>query len=310
LRSAGIVGAGRSVRALVPGRELVLRAFPGYQRGPAATPSIRFAIVPDATALADRLRSGTIDWAPRFDVGGAGESGPIADLDGIPGLRITRIPSTAYLSLAFNVRTGRLFADVRLRQALERCIDKPAIVEAATGGAGIPIYGPILPSSWAYQMLPAVTRDVAAARALIESAGWTAGADGIFTLKGRRLAAEIPVRDNRPDRVKFAELVALQARDCGFDLTARPVAFGDLINMLWNYPHVIPGGTEPFDLYLAGWTVTIDPAEALVYFDLVCLVTRRAGCGELEDLDPEIDRLLDEGAASYDQAGGPHLRGR
>ena len=124
-----------------------------------------------------------------------------------------------------------------------------------------------MPGSWADDPdLPKPPRDTAAARKLIEGAGWQLGADGIYAKGGVRLAAEIVVRSSKPDRVKMADLIALQARDCGMDLRSLPKKWEDLNPGFFQYPHDIPGTKTPFDLYLGGWSIVTDPADGLGSF--------------------------------------------
>ncbi|MEI8334602.1 MAG: ABC transporter substrate-binding protein, partial [Chloroflexota bacterium] len=196
-----------------------LEAWPGYHGGPAATRYVDF--VPargDGTDVLD----GSVDIyqvPTHATLGAAFETTASAR-----GVRIATPPGAGYEALQFNVRPGRLFADVELRKALQLCVDLPRDVDAATGGAGTPVYGPLMPGTWAYDpSVPQPARDVAAARALIENAGWTTGADGVYAKDGIRLAAVIPVRGDAADRVKMADLIAAQARDCGMDLRANPV---------------------------------------------------------------------------------------
>ena len=91
-----------------------------------------------------------------------------------PAIQVLDTPVFGYDAIQLNVHPGRLFADRRLRQALELCIDKAATVDAATSGAARPVDSYIPTGSWAYQgEFSAGRRDVDAGRALIESAGWT-----------------------------------------------------------------------------------------------------------------------------------------
>ena len=136
-------------------------------------------------------------------------------------LQFARYADALYYVLAYNVRPGHVFADHAVRAAVELCIDKPATVDAATAGSGDVIYSPIDPISWAFQPdLRHPERNVEAARGLIESAGWTLGADGIYVRDGRRLAADVYVRADEEPRVRFVDLLVDQVRDCGMELTA------------------------------------------------------------------------------------------
>jgi len=214
-----------------------------------------------------------------------------------------RYPDLAYVYLGYGMREGQLFADAHLRQALARCIDKARIVEAATADSGVPIESDILPASWAYQPdLRPQRRDVAAGRALIESAGWTAGADGVYARDGRRLSADILVRADDPQRVRFVQLLALQAADCGMTLTPRPVDYDtQLAPTLSAYPHHLPGSDAPFDLVVAAWATSADPDDSdLFHSRNISSAENPSGLNRGGFSDARVDALLDDALATYD----------
>jgi peptide/nickel transport system substrate-binding protein len=184
------------------------------------------------------------------------------------------------------------------------CIDLPRDVDAATGGNGAPVYGPVAPDTWAYDpALPKPARDTAAARKLIEGAGWQPGSDGVYAKDGVRLAATIPVRKDSPERVKIVDLIASQARDCGMDLRSLPTDFSSGIwPMLNEYPHNTPGTKTPFDLFIVAWTGDADPGS-LSMFTLSNISDAKhpdaANTGGFRD--PALDRLIEAAMSTYDQ---------
>jgi len=275
-----------------------LEAWPGYHGGLAATRYVDF--VPTRADGSD-LVAGTVDFL-QF----AGVDTAYRVTAASRGVRFATLISGGFLGLQINVRPGRLFAEVNVRRALQLCIDLPRDVDASTGGVNAPVYGPVIPGSWADDPgLPKPTRDTVAATQLIEGAGWQLGTDGIYAKDGVRLAASILVRKEMTDRVAMADLIASQARDCGMDLRSRPTTFDpDLVDMLNRYPHVIPGTTTPFELYLGAWNAAIDPDDGLSVF-----VSSAISDAEHPDnvnfggfSDPTFDALVAAGRATYDQA--------
>jgi ABC-type transport system substrate-binding protein len=274
-------------------------AWPGYHGGVPATKFVDFV---RAKGDGSDLEAGTLDILPGADLGAAFRAAAEAN-----GVRVVTLPTPGYFVLTFNVRPGHLFNDVALRRALQLCIDLPRDVDAATGGEGTPIYGPVLPGSWGDDPdLPRPARDTAAARRLIEEAGWTLATDDTYAKEGVRLAAEILVRGSREDRVKMADLIASQARDCGMDLGGRQLA-DDAYDSFFNYPHDIPGTNAPFHLVLSGWSGGPDPDMASIYASsAITDAAHPRGEGASANFggfsDPAFDRLIAAGKATYDQA--------
>jgi ABC-type transport system substrate-binding protein len=286
----------------VPGHELVLTAYPGYRLGPPKIATVRLTFDVNRGPAYQVAKAEAVDWLP-----GIGP-GALAAAQRDPGYRVVTYPAFAFIALQYNVRPGHLFADRRLRQALAMCIDKPRIVQAAEGSLGTTIWSSVLPGSWAYEPnVPQVTRDVPAARALIESAGWKIGADGIFAKGGLRLAAPIVVRADDPFRVHFVDLLVEQARDCGMDMTTEPEQFNDLLTMVDTWPHVDPGTGEPFDLYMGGFGLSFDPQDSIKEFSTAD-ASSASHTGFNNGFDnytgysnPQVDRLIQEADATYDQ---------
>jgi len=272
-----------------------LEAFPGYHGGVAATRYLDFV---RTKADGSDLLDGAVDifqGAPHdiaFQAAAASR-----------GVRFARVLNTgSYFFLAFNVREGRLFSDVNLRKALQLCIDLPRSVDAVTGGDGTPIYGPVMPDSWAYDPdLPKPEQDVGAAKRLIEASGWQLGADGIYARDGARLAAQILVRAERPPRIKMADLIAAQARDCGTDLRTLPLG-EDVYYRALYYPHHIPGTQTPWDLFLYGLGLSSDPAPYWFTSSQIPSAKNPDSSNSSGFSDPLVDRLDAAQASTYDQA--------
>ncbi len=273
-----------------------LEAWPGYHGGAAATRFIDF--VPSSPDGSD-VTKGTVDI---FQIAWLGPG--YAATASSRGVRIATPHLPQIFDLTFNVRPGRMFADRALRRALQLCIDLPRNVDAAAPGDSAVLNSPVLPGTWAADpSLVTPARDTATARRLIEEAGWTFGADGVYAKDGLRLAAEIPVRSNDAERVKMADLIATQARDCGMELRSAPKAWGDLRNSFFEYPHVIPGTDQPFDLYLGSWQLDIDPGDLEFLLSTQITDAQHPGRSNIGGFaDPTFDRLLAAASTTYDQS--------
>ncbi len=292
------IGAGPYRLVSTDATRVHLEAWPGHHGGAAATRYVDF--VPTGFDVAD-LVNGRVDiyQATVLDSNSAKSAAS-------QGLRVATLPSSGYMALNFNVRPGHLFADVNLRKALQLCIDLPRDVEAATGGTGIQVHGPVPPGWWGYDpTLPEPpARDTAAARALIEGAGWHVGADGIYTKDGVPLAAQIVVRGVTGDRAHMADLIGLQARDCGMDIRSYATDLGKVYEMLDHYPHNIPDTKTPFDLYVGNMLTDFDPGYYLAPFfsSNISDATHPDASNFMGFSDPVVDRLAAQAKETYDQA--------
>jgi ABC-type transport system substrate-binding protein len=277
------------------GNRAVFDAFDEYHFGRPAAAGIDVLITHDTEVISQGLESGSIDWAPLND--------PLyLKFKDDPDLRIAEYAAEAYALVGYNLRPGALFADKALRSALELCIDKPATVQAATSGRGDVIYSPIDPISWAFQPdLRHSERDVPAAKGLIESAGWMLAADGVYTRDGKRLSANIVVPTNPAERSAFLDLVAAQVKDCGIEINVIRVDQGTVLNKVLTYPHLLPGTDQPVDGVSIYFAHGFDPDDPSWDSKSITTEANPRGANFMGFSNPEVDRLLAEGIATYDK---------
>ncbi|HET7677126.1 MAG TPA: ABC transporter substrate-binding protein [Candidatus Limnocylindrales bacterium] len=276
----------------VPGESLTLARNEAYFGGRAGTNGVELVIMRDAAAAATALRTGDVDWLPRIRA----DEVPRLETDG--GLRVAAQPAGRFLAIVFNVRAGRPYADAAARRAFARCIDRPRIIDEATGGRGRPVRLPTWPSSWAAQRPPdEPPRDVSAARGLLEAAGWARGADGIYARDGIRLSSRLAVRPTRGDQLAFARAAAEQLAECGIELRVQEseLSSSDLLRQL-EYPN-------DFDTFLHAYGLGADPSLDLgVLHSARVTSEQKPGDANIGGwADPETDRLLDAAAASTDE---------
>jgi ABC-type transport system substrate-binding protein len=289
------VGAGPyRLTEYIPNQRVELEASPTYGAAP-ATKHVVFQIYPDEDAAAKAVATGEADWIELWT------PGAFPQLTAVPSLRTGHAPFTTFYDLSYNVRPGRLFSDVRLRQAVERCVDKPAAVLGATDGQGIPAYASVTPGTWPYdEALPKPARDVAAGKALVEAAGWTVGTDGIYAKSGQRLAATIYVRTDDSRRVKFAQIIGLQTRDCGMDLRPNESDFGGALSQLRTWPNVGPDTDQPFELYAGGEASLFDPLSGRFLSSQITTKANPEGANYGGFSDPRADELMRQIETTYD----------
>ncbi|MCV0404302.1 MAG: hypothetical protein K5924_11470 [Chloroflexi bacterium] len=288
---------------LQPGESLTLTAYADYYGGAPAAETIVMPIITDDIQGANAVQAGQVDWkysltADAYDA-----------LKDDPNIKFAEYPDFGYFGLQYNLREGRLFADLGARKAVQYCIDKAATVDQATNGQGVPIEADIPPASWAYNPdLQPVERDVAAAIGFLEEAGWTVETDadgnatGPATRDGQTFETDVYVRAGRPDRIAFMELLRDQVIDCGIKINVIEGDFATVLLPLLTYPHIPPNATEPYDAYFGGWGTSLDPDPFSLFHSSQCTTEEQP---ELYNYicfqNEEADRLIDEGLVTSDQ---------
>lgn len=297
------VGSGLwTVTDYQPANRIALDAAPG------ASPATRhfvFRFFKDRRQALDAEIAGQVDWVaiPGFQGTFQGTADLVRSARQEPKLQLIHFPvAGAYTSLQYNVQKGQLMADPRIREAVERCIDKPAIVEAATDGVAAPAWSFVPPGSWAAAAdLPQLPRDVAYGRSTIELAGWSIGSDGYYQKGGRRLGIEVLVGAGNAQRERFLELAALQLRDCGFDLTVQPENSGDLFGALASLSQTLPDGHH-FEAAIFSSTGPPDPG-LMCDFDSTQILTSDGsgrGCNAGGYVNASLDRDMVAARNTYD----------
>lgn len=293
----------------------VLAAYEDYWQGAPATATIEMPIFTDVATAANALAAGELDWVndltpdarAALDSAVADESVQLAEYNdfGNYDLMYNMHEST---TLADGTEWQGFYYDVNLRKAVQYCIDKPGLVEIATDGNGVPIESDIPPASWAFNPdIQAVERDVDAAKEFIETAEvhtWTMGDDGFYVNEnGERLSSVVAVRAGQQDRIDFMNLLAEQVADCGIEIIVEPADFQTVLIPSLNYPHIMTGDTEPWSAYFGGWGVGVDPDPYALFHSSQCTSEEQPDTYNYVCLqDEEIDRLIEDGLATSDQA--------
>ncbi len=288
---------------LQPGESLTLVAFADYYGGAPATETIVMPIITDDIQGANAVQAGQVDWKYSLT------ADAYEALKDDPNIQFAEYPDFGYFGLQYNLRPGRLFADLGARQAVQYCIDKAATVDQATNGQGVPIEADIPPASWAYNPdLQPVDRDVAAAIGFLEDAGWTVETDadgnatGPATRDGTTFDTDVYVRAGRPDRIAFMELLRDQVIDCGIKINVIEGDFATVLLPLLTFPHIPPNATEPYDAYFGGWGTSLDPDPFSLFHSSQCTTEEQP---ELYNYicfqNEEADRLIDAGLVTSDQ---------
>lgn len=161
------VGSGPySVAEWVRDDRMVFRANDDYWRGAPAIKEVILRPIPAENSRVAALLSGEVDVMPALP------PSALRQLEGNADLEIQTIASNRIVYLASNVRHP-LLADVKLRQAIDKAINREAVVSRLLRGSGQAEGQLVAPSVFGYD--PAfgpVAQDLDAARALLAESGY------------------------------------------------------------------------------------------------------------------------------------------
>jgi peptide/nickel transport system substrate-binding protein len=195
-----------------------------------------------------------------------------------------------YVYLGFNL-TSPLFADKRVRQALSYATPREALVRGVLMGHGLPIAGPFKPGTWAADdTLAPYPYDLDKAKALLDAAGWSAGADGIRRKNGRKLAFTVVTNQGNEQRLRTAEILQFTFRQIGVEMKIRVQEWATFIENTLN--------NRQFEAIILGWQLTPEPDPYDIWH------SSKTGPREFNVVgfnNPEADRLIEAARATYDQ---------
>jgi ABC-type transport system substrate-binding protein len=208
----------------------------------------------DPSVAVTRLLSGDADWIL--------EVGPeyVDAVSDVEGIVAAPRPIDVQQGILFNVRPGRVYSDREARRAFVACIDHDGLARQLDADRAVATT-PYAAGSWAEPAAAPQGRDVAAANAILDAAGWVPGADGIRERAGIRLSSTIAVRPTGVDLFTFANAAATQLKDCGIELSVEELDLtgGTMLEqLLWP---------NDFDTLLLSRTLGPDPDGAVRAFE-------------------------------------------
>ncbi|MFJ9680744.1 ABC transporter substrate-binding protein [Streptomyces sp. NPDC101194] len=220
------------------GEKLSFRANPDYWGGAPKVKKFTMAIIKDDDVRATRLRSGELDGAilpPNLAKGFARGSG-----------------MRTYAATTYDYRTvtlpthNKVAGDTAIRRALDVAVDRRAMVDSILNGEGRPAYGPVPTDSEWFTKGTERTHDLAAAKKILDAAGWKPGKDGIRTKDGVRAAFPLWYLTGDKLRQDHALAYASDAKKAGIDITTEAGTW-EVIEPRMKQDAVLAGGGSPAD---------------------------------------------------------------
>lgn len=261
----------------------VFTANPAFPRALGGRPFLDtyvYRIVPDQSTLLNELLAGSVDVyvAPRPD--------QAEQIENAEGVRLVRGAFRDFVFVGWNARRPQL-ADARVRRAITMGIDREQIVTALLGGFGRVANSTLLPWHWAYDpdQTWALSHDVAAARALLDEAGWRdRDGDGVReNADGVRLSIGLLYNQGNQARKRVAEILQVQLREVGIEATPTVLEWGALVDRISN------PASRDFDGVVLAWVGEFKVDDTAL-FHSAYVDGPNAYSGTR---NPELDHLLD-----------------
>lgn len=196
------------------GSSLEFAPNPYYWRGPPKLRRLSYRIIPNADTLFAALRTHEVDVDDTLTENQIGEIGQLS------GIRVAKRVVADYRHVDFNCNKPALH-DVRVRRAIALAIDWDRMNQTVFHGDNVRASSDIFPGSWAAPHVPLWPFDPAAARKLLEAAGWTPGSGGIRHKDGMRLALDVSTTVAKPANVQAEVQMQQQLRAVGIELTIK-----------------------------------------------------------------------------------------
>jgi peptide/nickel transport system substrate-binding protein len=270
------------------GRQLELRATPGFFLGEPKIDRVVILVVRDPDAQVNLMLDGTADALEAFPP----VSGPPRLRANAPA-RLLALPSLSVVYLLFNQRAygdrsrpHPILGDVDVRRALTMALDRTTIVRSTYGAYGQVANAPVPMAQWNHSLVTsAYSYDPAAARALLIRRGWAdRDGDGILEKDGLPLALRLNVPPNAL-RLTMAPQVQEQFRRIGARL--------DIVRIdgpVW----IERRNRGDFDLDFSA--ATMDPSPSGIVQSWTCAGRNGSNVGQY--CNPAVDSLIESAIAS------------
>lgn len=288
------VGSGRfRLARWEPGKRLELLADTANYRGRAKLDRIVYVPTPDFNTAVTRFFAGDADFFEQL------RPEHLAKIASDTSRRAITYANLGYAYLALNNVDGKqpgqphpIFGDRAVRRALTMAVDRRAMLRNVFGAYGALAYGPFphaLPV--ADTTLPQIPYDTTRARALLDSAGWLVGSDGIRVKNGRRLEFGITTPLSSAARKQYSVLLQEAFKRVG--AVAR-------IDETDNAGFMARNGDRSFDTIIELYGTDPSPSGFKQSWSTSGL--GKDGANFPSYSNPTVDALLDSAALTFDPA--------
>jgi dipeptide transport system substrate-binding protein len=236
-----------------------------------------FAITPDAASRLQKLKAG------ECQVSGYPRPSDIEVMKQDPNLRVLQQAGFNLGFLAYNV-THPPLDQLKVRQALDMAIDKPAIIKAVYQSAGQLAQNALPPAQWSYDpTIKDAPYDPTKARALLKEAGVAPGT----TIN---LWAMTVQRASNPNARMSAQMIQQDWEKVGIKANIVSYEWGEYIKRAKNGEH---------DAMIYGWTGDNGDPDNWLGVLYSCAAVK--GSNYAKWCNPEYDKLVQQAKLSSDR---------
>lgn len=280
------IGTGPYTQVSTGPDRTVLQAFDRYWGGEVLVKEITIVNVTDDNTRVQRMLAGDFDGTVIPPQLAAGFPEP-------SGFTVISNPSADWRSVVLPAKDP-VAGDPAVRQALNRAVDRTAIVQTVLAGHGIAASTPFSPVfTTYYDPIAEFAYDPDAAREILDDAGWVPGVDGIRVKDGKR--AEFTLMYYAPETLRrdLATAFAGDALDVGISVRLDGLGSWDDIQPRLGTDAVIWGGGDtPYD------------PDSNLYRMLSSTFAGEPGSYDNpgQYVNPTVDQLLAQGRGTLDPA--------
>ncbi len=288
------------------GDHITMTRNPNYREpGKPYLDGLVFMIVPSRDAGLARIKTGEIDVL--WDL----TESSVPQFKDSPDIRITVTPSINVERLIVNLanpapdgdktKPHPILGDLRVRQALQAATDISTIIEKLYQGQALPAASAIHMGWAADTTIKPAAFDPAAAKRLLDEAGWIPGADGIRVKSGTRLVLTVNSTAGDKARELLEQVLQEQWKNVGVQLEIKNM---DSTALLAPWGNNGPRARGNFDLMLYSTGPDIDPdAHVYGYYHSTQIPTAAnngAGSNFSRYSNPKVDAALDTARQEMD----------
>lgn len=269
------------------GEKIVLKSNHDYFEGRPYIEQVMTRIIPDRATMFLELKAGRLD-----------EMG----LSPLQYTRQTKGPwwtenfakytylQFGYTYMGYNLQDWR-FKDRRVRQALTMAINRESIVQGVLLGLGRVTDAPYKPDTfWYNHNVKKFPYDPERAKQLLAEAGWAdTDGDGILDKDGKPFEFTVLTNQGNDLRKNAATIIQRDLKKVGIIVKIRVIEWAAFLKNFIN--------KRKFEACILGWGIGIDPTQIDIWDSKK---TDERQLNFLHYQNPEVDELLEQGAATYD----------